>query len=281
MKRLARKKNSTKGKVTSSSITRIADLRIRIITIIVLLVLWELFSRLGVISMLALPRPTHLLSVLWELARFGFPKDITVWIHIKATIWRILQGYLLAAVVAIPAGLIIGRIYLLERAANPIVTFARSIATISLLPLAIAWFGVSELSRVLLIMYGAFWAILTNTIQGVKSVDVTFINVGKMFGTNKTQLFFRVILPATLPRIFAGMKVALGISFMVIIGVEMIGTVKGLGALIQQARYFYKSDVAIAGTIFIGIFGLLISIILDWLEKIMLPWAVGLEEVKR
>jgi ABC-type nitrate/sulfonate/bicarbonate transport system permease component len=68
---------------------------------------------------------------------------------------------------------------------------------------------------------------------------------------------------------------------MVIIGVEMIGTVEGLGALIQQARYYYKSDVAISGTFFIGIFGLLISVVLDWLERRMLPWAVGLEEVER
>ena len=268
-------------KAKTAKLTRAVDIRIKIITILVLLALWEVLSRLGVISMLALPRPSHLALTISSLATRGFPKDITVWLHIRATVWRILQGYLLAAVVAIPSGLIIGRLYLLERAINPIVTFARSVATISLLPLAIAWFGVSELSRVLLIMYGAFWAILTNTIQGVKSVDRTLINVGRMYGASRSGLFFQVILPATLPRIFAGMKVALGIAFMVIIGVEMIGTVQGLGALIQQARYFYKSDVAIAGTIFIGIFGLLISIVLDWLERRMLPWSVGIQEVER
>ena len=268
-------------RIKTTKLTRAVDIRIKIITLLVLLILWESLSRLGLVSMLALPRPSHLASTIALLATTGFPKDITVWLHIRATMWRILQGYLLAAVVAIPSGLIIGRLYLLERAVNPIVTFARSVATISLLPLAIAWFGVGELSRVLLIMYGAFWAILTNTIQGVKSVDRTLIDVGRMFGASKSGMFFQVILPATLPRIFAGMKIALGISFMVIIGVEMIGTVEGLGALIQQARYYYKSDIAISGTFFIGIFGLLISVVLDWLERRMLPWAVGLEEVKR
>lgn len=265
----------------SGKLPRAADIRIKIITLVTLVAAWELLSRLGVISMLALPRPSHLVITVLRLATVGFPKDITVWLHIKASVWRILKGYLLAAAVAIPAGLVIGRLYLLERAANPIITFARSVATISLLPLAIAWFGVSELARVLLVMYGAFWAILTNTIQGVRSVDNTLINVGRMFGASRSGLFFQVILPATLPRIFAGMKIALGISFMVIIGVEMIGTVEGLGALIQQARLFYKSDVAISGTVFIGIFGLLISVVLDWLERRMLPWAVGLEEVER
>ena len=265
----------------AARLSRAADTRIKIVTLVTLVVAWELLSRAGLISMLALPRPTRLFTTVITLATIGFPKDITVWLHIKATVWRILQGYLLAAAVAIPAGLIIGRLYLLERAANPVITFARSVATISLLPLAIAWFGVNELSRVLLVLYGAFWAILTNTIQGVKSVDVTLIDVGRMYGASRTGLFFQVILPATLPRIFAGLKIALGISFMVIIGVEMIGTVEGLGALIQQARYFYKSDVAMAGTVFIGIFGLLISVVLDWAERRLLPWAVGLEEVER
>lgn len=265
----------------AARLSRGADTRIKILTLVTLVVAWELLSRAGLISMLALPRPTRLFTTVITLATIGFPKDITVWLHIKATVWRILQGYLLAAAVAIPAGLIIGRLYLLERAANPVITFARSVATISLLPLAIAWFGVNELSRVLLVLYGAFWAILTNTIQGVKSVDVTLIDVGRMYGASRTGLFFQVILPATLPRIFAGLKIALGISFMVIIGVEMIGTVEGLGALIQQARYFYKSDVAMAGTVFIGIFGLLISVVLDWTERRLLPWAVGLEEVER
>ena len=259
----------------------VTDFQIKLITLAGLLLLWEALSRLGYISPLVLPRPTRLATTLWDLSVYGFPKDITVWLHIRATLWRIVQGYLLAAVFAIPCGLIIGRYYLLERGTNPIITFARSVATISLLPLAIAWFGVSELSRVLLIMYGAFWAILTNTIQGARSVDVNLINAGRMFAATRGRIFFRVILPATLPRIFAGLKIALGISFMVIIGVEMIGTVEGLGALIQQARFFYKSDMAIDGTIFIGILGLILSLLLDWVERLTLPWAVGLEEVKR
>jgi ABC-type nitrate/sulfonate/bicarbonate transport system permease component len=211
----------------------------------------------------------------------GYPRGITVWVHIRATVWRILQGYFLAAAVAIPMGLVIGRSHFLDRATNSIITFARSVAVISLLPLAIAWFGVGEVARVLLIAYGCYWAILTNTIQGVKQVDVNLINAGKMLGASPHQIFFRVILPATLPRIFAGMKIGLGVGFMVIVAVEMIGTIKGLGALIQQARFYYSSHVAIDGMIFIGIFGLLISIGLDWLERILLPWAVGLEEVER
>jgi ABC-type nitrate/sulfonate/bicarbonate transport system permease component len=259
----------------------IPEYMVKIGTICVLLVFWELLSRAGVLNPLHFPRPSKLLSTFWELVTVGYPTGITVWIHIRATVIRILQGYALAAVIAIPLGLLIGRSNLLQRAANPVITFARSVAVISLLPLAIAWFGVGELTRVLLIAWGCFWAILTNTMQGARQVDPNYISAGKILGTNRSQLFFRVILPATLPRIFAGMKIALGVGFMIIIAVEMVGTIKGLGALIQQARFYYSSHIAIDGMIFIGIFGLLISVVLDWLERLVLPWAVGLEEVER
>jgi ABC-type nitrate/sulfonate/bicarbonate transport system permease component len=197
------------------------------------------------------------------------------------TVVRILQGFILGAAAAIPLGLIIGRISLLERAVNPIVTAARSIATISLLPLAISWFGVGELAKVMLIMHGSFWAIITNTIQGARSVDPFHIRIARMFGASRTTVFLRVILPASLPRIFAGLKTALGLCFMIIIAVEMVGTITGLGALIQQARIFYRTDMAIAGTVLIGLFGISISLLLAGLEKLLLPWAVGLEEIER
>jgi ABC-type nitrate/sulfonate/bicarbonate transport system permease component len=253
---------------------QLSDRWIQIITTIAIIGIWEALSRSGLIKPVHLPSPTRVLSTFFYIMREGYPQDITIFKHI-------IQGYLLATATAIPLGLVVGSHFLLERAANPIITFGRSIATISLLPLAIAWFGVGELSSIMLIMYGAFWAIITNTVQGVKQVDVNFINVGRMFGATRRHIFFRVVLPATLPRIFAGMKIGLGVSFMVIIAAELVGTVEGLGALIQQSRLYYRTDITIVGMIFIGIFGLIISIGLDRLERLMLPWAVGLEEVKR
>lgn len=252
-----------------------------VLTVLVLLALWEGLSRLGLLNAYHFPRPSKLAVTLWDLASVGFPRGITVWQHIGATVWRILQGYLLATVVAIPLGLIIGSASALDKATGALITFARSIATISLLPLAVAWFGVGELTRVLLIAYGCFWIIITNVIEGVKQVDPQLINAGRMLGANRNQIFRRVILPATLPRIFAGMKVALGIAFMVIVAVEMIGTSQGLGALIMEARTFYRSDAAIVGMVFIALFGFSLAKILDWVERTLLPWAPDLEEMER
>jgi ABC-type nitrate/sulfonate/bicarbonate transport system permease component len=136
---------------------QLSDRWIQIITVVAIIGIWELLSRSGLIKPVHLPSPTRVLSTFFYITREGYPQDITIFKHIKATVWRIIQGYLLATGTAIPLGLVIGSHFLLERAANPVITFARSIATISLLPLAIAWFGVGELSSILLITYGAFW----------------------------------------------------------------------------------------------------------------------------
>jgi ABC-type nitrate/sulfonate/bicarbonate transport system permease component len=260
---------------------RLSDSAVGALSVVVLLALWEGFSRLGLVNTYSLPRPSKLAQTLWELAVDGFPTGITVWTHVWATVWRILKGYALASVTAVPLGLLIGSSRLLERAAGPVITFARAVATISLLPLAVAWFGVGELARVMLIFYGCFWIILTNVISGVRSVDVSYIRAGLMLGCNRRQMFRRVVLPATLPWVFVGMSVALGVAFMVIVAVEMVGTVKGLGALIMQGRTYYRSDAAIVGMMFLALFGFILSRVLAWLQRVLLPWAQRLEEVVR
>lgn len=251
---------------------RLTDLAIKLITIAVLIAAWEIASQLGYLKVYRFSRPSKLLEAFYQLLTVGFPNNITVWVHVKATFSRIIMGFVLACVTAIPIGMFIGRVRVIERMVDPIVTFCRSIAVISLLPLAIAWFGVGEVARVLLIFYGCFWIILTNTIQGAKHVDLVLIEAGRTLGASGARLFFRVVLPASLPRIFAGMKIAVGMAFMVIIAVEMIGTIEGLGALIQQARTFYNTSIAIDGMIFIALIGLLISYTLDALERLLLPW---------
>ncbi|MCL6552313.1 MAG: ABC transporter permease [Firmicutes bacterium] len=251
------------------------------LTVVLLVVIWELLSRAGRLSAYHFPRPTQLAVALGELLWVGFPAGVTVWQHVVATVARIGQGYALAVVLAVPLGLVIGSVGGLERAAAPVVTFARSVATISLLPLAVAWFGVGELARVFLIAYGCFWVVLTHVVDGVRAVDTDLVRAARVLGASPVQLFARVVLPASAPRVFAGMKVALGLAFMVIVGVEMIGTIRGLGALIMEARTFYRSDTAMVGMALIGGFGLLLSRSLDWLERVLLPWSVGLDEELR
>ena len=263
------------------SILALPDWAVGLVTILVLLVLWELAVRLELLSARSFPPPSRLAQTLWTLVTVGFPRGITVWVHVKATMLRILKGYVVGVTLAVPIGLIIGRSALLDQVARPVITFARSVATISILPLAVAWFGVGELTRVFLITYAVFWVVVTSVIDGVKQVDPDYLRAAQTLGASPQQIFYRVVLPASLPRIFAGMRVALGLAFLVIVAVEMIGTIEGLGALIQEARTFYRSDASVVGMLFMALFGFTLAKGLDGLEKLLLPWATGLEEVER
>ena len=246
-----------------------------------ILLFWQIGSLVGLLKPFYFPPPSRLVLALWELTRDGFPEGVRIGTHILITVSRITQGYLLAISLAIPLGIIIGWFPVLDGLTLPLITFARSVATLSLLPLVVVWFGVGELSKVLLIAYGCFWVMLTNVIAGVKYIDPILVRAARTLDTSPIGIFLRVVLPAALPRMFAGMRVALGVGFMVIVGAEMIGTIQGLGALIMEARTYYRSDISVVGMVAIGLFGFAISVGLERLERTLLPWHQGLEMVRR
>jgi ABC-type nitrate/sulfonate/bicarbonate transport system permease component len=246
-----------------------------------LLVVWQLASAAGWLRPFSFPPPSRLAEALVELAVQGFPQGERVWVHVGMTLWRVVQGCFFAIAAAIPLGILIGRVRALDKLMLPIIVLARSVASLSLLPLAIIWFGTGELSKVLLIAYGCFWTMLPNVIAAVKYVDPLLIRAARTLDAGRSGVFLRVVLPAALPRMFAGARVAIGVAFMIIVGAEMIGTIQGLGALIMQARTFYRSDITIVGMILIGLIGFFVLSGLGWLERRLLPWQTGLEQVRR
>lgn len=260
---------------------RLSRLALSVAVIAVLVLAWELAVRFGYLRPYQFPPPSRIASGFSELSQTGFPTGISIWTHTLVTIWRVLQGYFGAILLAVPLGLLIGALPLLDKLTNPLIVFCRSVATLSLLPLVIVWFGAGELTKVVLIGYGCFWTMLSNVIAGVKYVDPVLVRAGRSFGLNGLELYRRVILPAALPRFFAGARMALGVGFMVIVGAEMIGTIQGLGALIMEARTFYRSEITIIGMLVIGMLGFLISTGLAGLERILLPWAGNLDQVRR
>ncbi len=247
----------------------------------VILALWETASNLNWISSFILPAPSTLALTLYELITDGFPEGIKIQAHIAATMSRVISGFALAALIGVPLGIAIGAVPVLDKLSASVIAFGRSIAAISVLPLFIAWFGIGEASKVALLFFGAFWVVLTYTVAGVKYVDPMLIRAALSVGTPQRRIFFRVILPAALPRVFAGLKVALGVAFLVIVAAEMIATVKGLGALIQEARTSFRTDITMVGMIVIGLLGYLLSRLLDWAEKRLMPWNVRLMERAR
>jgi ABC-type nitrate/sulfonate/bicarbonate transport system permease component len=244
-----------------------------------LLAVWEAGADLGWLRPIQFPPPSKLLRSAYELMSEGYPEGITLSTHLAITVQRILLGYFGAIALAIPLGLAIGWFAVLDRLSEPVIAFCRSVATLSLLPLAIVWFGTGEPSKIFLIGYGCFWVMLSNVIAAVKLVDPVLIRAARTMDTGRLAIFTRVALPAALPRMFAGARVALGVGFMVIVGAEMIGTIRGLGALIMEARTFYRSDITMVGMFVIGALGFLIAVGLRRLEAWLLPWQ-GREETR-
>jgi ABC-type nitrate/sulfonate/bicarbonate transport system permease component len=238
----------------------------------VVLIGWEFAVAQGWLRRLLFPPPTRLFSSAIELARDGVPVGKTLLDHVLITLARILGGFIAAVALAIPLGLVIGASPFLDRMMAPIVGFCRSVATLSLLPLALVWFGIGEASKIFLIGYGCFWVMLSNVIAAMRLVDPVLLRAARTMDTAPLRTFTHVVLPAALPRIAAGARIALGVGFMVIVGAEMIGTTMGLGALIMEARTFYRTDVTMVGMVTIGLLGLAISMSLSRLERRLMPW---------
>lgn len=251
---------------------RLADVAAPVAVIAVLLAVWEIVVAMGWARAILFPPPSKLARTLYELAYEGFPEGVTLGTHFAVTVLRILAGYVLALVLAIPLGLAIGWSRTLDQLTAPIVAFCRSVATLSLLPVAIVWFGTGEASKIFLIGYGCFWVMLSNSIAAVKLVDPLLLRAARTMDTSRIDLFARVALPAALPRIFSGARIALGVGFMVIVGAEMIGTIRGLGALIMEARTFYRSDITMVGMFVLGVLGFVIAVGLQRVEALLLPW---------
>ena len=251
---------------------RMVDTATPFIVIATLLALWELAAALGWLRPILFPPPSKLAKSLVELAVEGFPESVTLGEHFIVTIRRILTGYFGAIALAIPLGLVIGWFPTLDRMTETVIAFCRSVATLSLLPVAIVWFGTGEASKIFLIGYGCFWVMLSNVVAAVKLVDPLLLRAARTMDIDRADMFLRVALPASLPRIFAGARVALGVGFMVIVGAEMIGTIRGLGALIMEARTFYRSDITMVGMFVLGVLGFAIAVGLQRLEVRLMPW---------
>jgi ABC-type nitrate/sulfonate/bicarbonate transport system permease component len=251
---------------------------IGVATLAAILGAWETLSTLELLNPFFFPPPSRLAAGFHELIVAGYPDGIRIQTHVAVTLRRVLAGFAGSVAIGVPLGIVIGAVPVLDRLTRHIFTFGRSIAAISLLPLFIAWFGIGELSKIMLIGLGSFWVVVSYTVAGVKFVDPILIRAARSIDTPQRRIFSQVILPAALPRIFAGLKVALGVAFMIIVAAEMIATVQGLGALIQEARTSFRTDITMVGMLVIGAIGFALSQLLDWAERRLLPWRSAAEE---
>lgn len=255
----------------------------------VLLLIWEACSRAGFFSAVILPAPTAVAHKWWLYLAPAAPFDPATQTRLAwlfsgemiddaiGSLYRVLVGFIVGAVLALPLGLLMGASQRIYALCNPMVQVLRPIPPIAYIPLAILWFGLGNPPSVFLIAIGAFFPILMNTIAGVRNVDGIYIRAARNLGVNQWTLFTRVILPAATPYILAGVRIGIGTAFIVVIVSEMIAVNNGLGFRILEAREFMWSDKIIAGMITIGLLGLALDTAVSALNNHLLRWHRGLE----
>lgn len=239
-----------------------------------LLAIWH-FSTAGRPGSL-IPPPYDVWEELRDLAIGGVNDDAysgTLYVHLLASVSRVYGGFALALIVALPLGMLIGRVPVIRQLVDPTFQILRPVPVTAWLPLAMIIFGVGPRSAVFLVFLGAFYPMLVNTIFGVRSVEPRLFEAAAMLGCRGSAQFFRVVLPAALPSIFTGMRLGLGFAWVVIVVGEMTGVPTGLGAIIMEARELSRTEIVISGMIVIGVFGFLSDQLIMLIGRRMLAWS--------
>ncbi len=218
------------------------------------------------------PTPLQVVTGTLELAADG-----TLWEHVIASLLRVGAGFLLACVVAVPLGLWMGRVEGAYRTLNPLFQILRPISPIAWIPLAILWFGVGNVSPVFLIFIASVFPMIVQTASGVHTIEKRYLRAAENFGVSRYTLFRQVIIPAVLPEIIVGMRIGLGVAWLVVVAAEMIALRSGLGYLIMDSRNAgNRYDLVIAGMLIIGVIGLVLDGLMRFLESLKsVRWRYG------
>ncbi len=206
-----------------------------------------------------------------ELVEYPISK-ISIPGHIWASLKRVLTAFSAATVIGISFGIVMGWNKRIRAAVEPIFEALRPIPPIAWIPLVILWFGIGEFPKVLLVFIGSIIPIVLNTMTGVGLVDPMYLNVSRIFRANTVQTMLHVVLPASIPAIFAGMKAALSSGWMVVVAAEMIASKSGVGFLITRGSDSYDVALILCGMILIGVVGALLGVLLTYIERWLCPW---------
>jgi NitT/TauT family transport system permease protein len=241
---------------------------------ILLVFLWHL--AVATTGTRLIPSPRQVAVMMYDFSFGGVYDDAfsaTILTHIWKSMQRVYGGFFLAAAIGIPLGLMIGRIKILQHLLDPTISLLRPIPVTAWLPLSMIFFGLGPNAAIFLVFLGAFYPILLNTIFGVRSVDTRLFEAAAMLGCSGSAMFRQVVLPAALPSIFNGLRIAHGFAWILIVVGEMTGVPTGLGSVIMDGRTLSRTDLVITGMIVIGALGFLTDRIIVMTSNRLLRWS--------
>ncbi|MEV6397928.1 ABC transporter permease [Streptomyces sp. NPDC051907] len=248
------------GRILLAVLTRTA-------AIAVLLGVWEAAPRLGLVDQTFLPPFSEVAVAWWELLLDGELAE-----HAQASLVRSLSGFGLAVVVAVPLGLLIGWYRPVADLLGPLLEVFRNTAALALLPVFVLLLGIGETSKISIVLYACTWPILLNTISAVRSVDPTLLRLAKSMDLPAPRIFQKVILPASAPTVFTGIRLAGAVAILVLVAAEMVGAKAGLGYLVNASQFNFAIPEMYAGIITISAIGVAFNQLLVALERRFTSW---------
>ena len=244
---------------------------------VALLVLWHLTVEYRWVAEGIIPSPAQVLRS-WQLWIFGTAKGglspySGTWLdNVLYSSKRVLQGFGLAALVAIPLGLMIGWSRLTRRLVDPTIQLLRPVPITAWLPFAIAVFGIYDASALFLIGMGAFYPIVVNTTHGVRDTNLLLLRAARMMGAGSGTVLAKVVFPSALPSIFTGMRLGIGVAWTAVIVAEMIAVKSGLGYVLWDAYYVGRMDICVATMFSVGLLGFISDRVIVWASRFLLRW---------
>jgi len=240
-----------------------------VISIGSVLIVWAAVTYFGLVNIALVPSPQQVARSAWADIRDG-----SLGLNTLASLTRVIEGFLLALVIAVPLGALMGIARTLRGLGEPLIELIRPVPPIAFIPLAILWFGIGELSKIMIVAYGAFFPIFVNTMSGFREVDRVHIRAAQTLGANRLHLFRDVVLPSAMPQMVTGARLGMGMAFVVLVAAELIASSEGLGYMINNARFDFRTDQIFVGIIAIGVLGFVLNKALLKAERRLLHWKV-------
>ena len=242
-------------------------LGLSVLSLVAFIVIWEVACPSGLVEPIILPPPSKVLAravSLWE-------QNLLI-AHILASARRVMIGFLVAVLVAIPLGIMLGTNRIARAIFDPILSFLRPLPSMSWIPLSLLWFGITETQKYSIVFMGSFAPALLYVMEATQNIDPILIRAARNLGANRYQVMREVIFPGCMPQILSGMKVILGLSWTCVISAELVASQEGLGFMIMNGREFFQTDTVVLGMVLISFTVLLTDIVFRLIERGVLAW---------
>jgi NitT/TauT family transport system permease protein len=245
----------------------VAHLALRLMPWALIVLLWELITLSGMVGAELVPSPFQVWSTFW--------KEITgggLWLDIYMSSQRVILGLACGIVLAVPVAFVLGWYRSARRIVDPLINFFRSLPPIALIPLVIVYFGIGELAKVVMLFYAAFFSGVIVMYEGIVQTNPLFVRVARSFGATDGEIFWRVIVPLSVPHVLTALRVALGVCWATLVASELIAAQRGLGAVIENASNYFQLDTIYMGIICIGLIALIMDSCLRAVSLRLVKW---------